>query len=200
MAVTKAPIRWDWIEEQWQLNRLSNRAIARAHKEQFGRDLTEKTIRDYATKNGWQRDLSQAIVLETRRKLAEGVSPEEVRRSTQETTHAYLAHNECATVEAASDNAVRITLEHRGHALRMHALATQLEQYVTKQLPIDESGEPRFAYEAGELKDIAGAAASASQIRAKAVGLERQAYGMDDATKPTGVGALEELRAFLNGN
>lgn len=196
---TKPPIRWDWIEEQWQLNHLSNRAVAQAHKEQFGRAITEAAIRDRAIRFGWQRDISEAVRRQVRRKLAQGEIPEELRKASHGSPAAKIVDEETQTVEAASDAAVRVTLEHRDHAVRLHALATMLERYVVAQLPLDESGDPRLNIEPGELKDISGAANSVGSIRARAIAIERQSYGLGEDDRPASGSALEMLRSFLHG-
>ncbi|NBW23610.1 MAG: hypothetical protein EBR82_88270 [Caulobacteraceae bacterium] len=179
MATSKQPIQWAWIEEQWQLGRLSNVAITKAHQEQFGSTVAESAIRKRASQFGWQRDLSDAIQKETRRKLAEGALPHEVRESASASANPKAVEDVLATVEAAADEAVKVTLEHRAHAKQLHALATQYAFHVAHSLKIRDDGTPVNTYEPGELKDIGTSLSAMANNRTRAIEIERKSYNLD---------------------
>jgi hypothetical protein len=174
----KPPIHWDWIEEQWQLGRLSNVQIAKAHKEQFVRELDESAIRKRAREHGWQRDTSDAIKRQTRRKLAEGSTPQEVRESPSESPS--VVNSVAEIIERESDAAVRITLQHRDDAEKIRRNARLIEAHVLDELALNPDGTPLKKYEAGEFKDWAGSLKIAGDLRTKAVEIERKAYSLDD--------------------
>ena len=195
---TKAPIRWDWIEEQWQRGHLSNVAIGNRHGELFGRKIGEATIRDRVSRYGWQRDIAEAVRRETRRKLAQGAELRETANSAEGSQIADVVATEVAAVDAAAEEAAAVTRAHRAHATALHQLVNRLAVYAVAALPIDEEGAPKLAYEPGELKDIASTVATVASARKAATDIERKAYGLDDADRgKTAADSLADIRAFL---
>jgi hypothetical protein len=198
---TKAPIRWDWIEEQWQRGLLSNTAIGNRHGELFGRKVGEAAIRDRVSRYGWQRDIAEAVRRETRRKLAEGAGLRETAKSAEGSQSAEIVATEVAAVDAAAEEAAGVTRAHRAYATELHQLVNRLSVYAVAALPVDESGAPRLAYEPGELKDIASTVATVASARKAAADIERKAYGLDDPERgKTAADSLSDIRAFLAGS
>lgn len=185
----KKPIRWDWIEEQWQLGRLSNYQIAAEHKAKFGRETSESSIRKRATAEGWHRSAENAIRRETWRKLA-NKSAETVD------TCAHFSAQESARnlVDVASNEQAEITLQHREDAKRIRVSASLLELHLVEALKVGPDGLPVNRFDSSELKDLATVVDKANAQRQRAIEIERKAYNLDE--KETGKVVIE----FANEN
>lgn len=212
MPSPKKEIEWAWVERHWQEGVLSNHAIASLHGKTFGVSLTEGTIRNRIKNFGWTRDIAESVRRETRRKLASGATPEDVKNATQSFTQDgddNITHvtrrvmlEESEAVDVESDRAVEVVNLHRFHAKKLHSLASQIEAYAIAALPVDDQGLPKFTYEPGDLKDLSGVVANVAATRGKAVDIERKAYSLDESEqgKLGAVSAIELLRGYLNGD
>lgn len=177
MSAEKKPTDWESIERQYRAGVLSIREIGKAH------DVSDTAIRKKAKTADWQRDLSAKVAEKVRSDLVRS----EVRTANPQT--------EREIVEEAAATVVHVVRSHRtriesGSAL-VELLTGQLLDAASNREELEESIEAECKGDIDSrrrnamLRAVAlGAHASIASSLANAtktwVGLERQAFGLDD--------------------
>lgn len=204
MATTKKTVtRWDWIEERWQEALLSTVQIGKRHGELFGKVVAESSIRERASKWGWQRDTDQAIRREVRSQLTTGLIPifprtnetdtatdspfrEENREvntntaSLAETQQERVIREETTKAQVEVESLVEIGRRQLAEIADARDIANRMSAYVRAHLVLNPDGTARDIFEPGELKDLIGAASSTAYTRVRVINTERRIFNMDD--------------------
>ncbi len=154
---------WAWIEAEYRVGQLSNRAIGSAAR------VSEGAVRKRAKKHGWQRDLRDDV--RQRVRCAQEVPTEAAQKEAQP-----LADEEIA--EHAAARTLEILKDHRrsikeGREL-VHELITDL------RAGQEERGDMRGKERAAVLDGQSRAARSLAGALKDLIALERQALGLDD--------------------
>ncbi|QFT86566.1 helix-turn-helix, Psq domain [Halomonas sp. THAF12] len=152
---------WEACQRDYRVGQLSIRHLAAKH------GIPESTIRSKAKAEGWQRDLTEPVREATRIKLSREPSRSGIAQS-----------EDCDVIEAASDEAVLLLLEHRQAIARWRAISERLANSLA-MMPITEENFDRFGRSLN----------SGLEALAKAIRLERQAYNLNDAPS-------DELKSF----
>lgn len=192
---------WEAIESAYRAGVLSIREIASKNS------LSDGAIRKRAKKENWTRDLAQKI----KNKSDELVRTKEVRTSVR--TESTLS--ERVLIEANAEVIANVRMEHRGDIRRARSIANALfDELGTECADIesfrklgellqspDENGKDK-------LNDIYMAVISMpervksmkalSETLKNLIGLERQAYGIDDTPKDNSVNQLSNLMDKLS--
>lgn len=190
---------WQAVERDYRAGILSLREMAAAHK------VSHVSIKKHADKAGWTRDLSAKI----QAKADELVNKAAVNRSANTAS----AVSERQIIEANAERIARVRGEHRGDINRMRTLGLtllgELESQSANPEDLEKLGEIlRAPDERGtdKLNDlyqkiistpgrIDGAKKVAETLKI-AIGLEREAYGIDPkdgGNDPAGAGASRIL-------
>jgi len=184
---------WERIEADYRAGVLSLREIAAPYK------VTEGAIRKRAKRDGWARDLNAKI----QAKAEELVRKEAVRSEVRSTQ----AISEREIIEANAERIAQVRSEHRGDIRRMRDLALGLLSELEGQ-----SADPALLAQLGEMlraPDDAGmdrlndlyrkiistpsridSAKKLAETLRHAIGLEREAYGLDAAAPKEGAGDI----------
>ncbi len=168
---------WERIEGDYRAGLMSLREIASAHT------ITEGAIRKRAKRDGWERDLGSKIRTRADAKLARSA-----------VAHAMATANAASEREIIEANAERIAQvrgEHRADITRGRALALKLLSELEEQPAVHEAF--RAAVKAGDAEEAKRLAADLLDLPARIkgtkeladtlrilIGLEREAYGMDN--------------------
>ncbi len=182
-----ATIDWEAIESAYRAGLLSVREIASQH------GITHGAINKRAKRDGWERDLKAKI----KAKADALVSKREVSTlvSTQK------AVTERILIEANAEVIANVRMEHRGDIKRARALANmlfdELEVQTTDIADLEKLGELMYQPDDkgnDKLNEIYQKVISLpSRVKSikeltetlkNLVGLERQAYGIDDGVEP----------------
>lgn len=164
---------WEAIERAFRAGSLSIRAIAEKH------GTSESTIRSRATRNGWQRDLSEQVKTATKTKLSRKVSRTIV-------AHAQV-REDAQIVDEASDEAADVVLGHREDLARWRGLANKLGD-VLDEMDVDAENHNWYARSLN-----AGVDAQLKLIKG-----ERQAYNLDADEKDSVIETLSDLMDDLS--
>ncbi len=153
---------WAWIEAEYRVGQLSNRAIGSAAR------VSEGAVRKRAKKHGWQRDLRDDV--RQRVRCAQEVPTEAAQKEAQP-----LADEEIA--EHAAARTLEILKDHRrsikeGREL-VHELITDLRAGQEERR--DMRGKERAAVLDGQSRAARSLAAALKDL----IGLERQTIGLD---------------------
>lgn len=159
---------WEAIERAYRAGSLSVRAIAEKH------GTSESTIRSRATRNGWQRDLTEQVKTATKTKLSRKVSRTTV-------AHAQV-REDAQIVDEASDEAADVVLGHREDLSRWRRLANKLGD-VLDEMGVDESNHSEYARSLN-----AGVDAQLKLIKG-----EREAYNLGSSDDDKTVQTLSDL-------
>ncbi len=154
---------WAWIEAEYRVGQLSNRAIGSAAR------VSEGAVRKRAKKHGWQRDLRDDV--RQRVRCAQEVPTEAAQKEAQP-----LADEEIA--EHAAARTLEILQDHRrsikeGREL-VHELITDLRAGQVERR--DMRGKERAAVLDGQSRAARSLAGALKDL----IALERQALGLDD--------------------
>lgn len=175
--------RYDWeaIKADYRTGRYSLQQLSDRH------GPNKSTISKKADKEGWEKDLSEAVRQRTREKVSraqlDAAAREVLDKSDEELVE-----------EAASQNAA-IVHGHRRHLERWRSLAGRYAELLESQL---ERGALVVQLKNGDVAQVdlpldyvGKSMASGTQALERVVKLERQAYGMDE---PAGEEVPEERR------
>lgn len=183
MAKVGALVDWERIEADYRAGVLSLREIASPH------NVTEGAIRKRAKRDGWERDLEAKIKARADSLVRKAEVRKEVRSANQITDR--------QIIEANAERIAQVRGEHRGTAARLNTLGltllSELEGQSADPALLEQLGElMRNADENGvdKLNDLyrkvistpsrIDSAKKVAETLRHAIGLEREAYGIDD--------------------
>lgn len=192
---------WEAIESAYRAGMMSLREIASQH------DITHGAINKRAKKEGWERDLREKIKL----KADALVSKREV--STKVSTE--KAVSERILIEANAEVIATVRMEHRGDIRRARELANALFDELSVEcadvpalkklgelmIEPDDNGRDKLneLYHAIiSLPERVKSAKALSETLKNLIGLERQAYGLDDALQNNAASQLSDLMDELS--
>lgn len=160
---------WDAVQRDYRTDTLTLRELAAKH------GVTHTTISRRAEREGWQKDLTEAVRQATNSRLIAEAVQERCNTAHQNATD---------TVLAAAEVNTRVVMAHRKRLGELHELVelakAKLEQ--AGEMLVDVREAATFVQAAGNL-----AAATTRLIDA-----ERKAFGLDDEVKK-GADTIEEL-------
>lgn len=192
---------WEAIESAYRAGVMSLREIASQH------DITHGAINKRAKKEWWERDLREKIKL----KADALVSKREV--STKVSTE--KAVSERILIEANAEVIATVRMEHRGDIRRARELANALFDELSVEcadvpalkklgelmIEPDDNGRDKLneLYHAIiSLPERVKSAKALSETLKNLIGLERQAYGLDDALQNNAASQLSDLMDELS--
>lgn len=192
---------WEAIESAYRAGVMSLREIASQH------DITHGAINKRAKKEGWERNLKEKI----NQKAEALVSKREV--STKVSTE--KAISERILIEANAEVIANVRMEHRGDIRRARELTNNLFDELTAECAdvpaLRKLGELMFSPDDNgrdklneiyhsiiSLPERVKSAKALSETLKNLVGLERQAYGLDDVQPNKTASQLSELMDDLS--
>lgn len=200
MNMAKRP-DWEAIESAYRAGVMSLREIASQH------DITHGAINKRAKKEGWERNLKEKI----NQKAEALVSKREV--STKVSTE--KAISERILIEANAEVIANVRMEHRGDIRRARELTNNLFDELSAECAdvpaLRKLGELMFSPDDNgrdklneiyhsiiSLPERVKSAKALSETLKNLVGLERQAYGLDDVQPNKTASQLSELMDDLS--
>ncbi|EMF4711019.1 hypothetical protein RH449_003097 [Providencia stuartii] len=192
---------WEAIESAYRAGVMSLREIASQH------GITHGAINKKAKKEGWERNLKEKI----NQKAEALVSKREV--STKVSTE--KAISERILIEANAEVIANVRMEHRGDIRRARELTNNLFDELSAECAdvpaLSKLGELMFSPDDNgrdklneiyhsiiSLPERVKSAKALSETLKNLVGLERQAYGLDDAQPNKTASQLSELMDDLS--
>ncbi|HGN1313123.1 TPA: hypothetical protein ACKRL7_000615 [Proteus mirabilis] len=192
---------WEAIESAYRAGVMSLREIASQH------DITHGAINKRAKKEGWERNLKEKI----NQKAEALVSKREV--STKVSTE--KAISERILIEANAEVIANVRMEHRGDIRRARELTNNLFDELSAECAdvpaLRKLGELMFSPDDNgrdklneiyhsiiSLPERVKSAKALSETLKNLVGLERQAYGLDDVQPNKTASQLSELMDDLS--
>lgn len=192
---------WEAIESDYRAGVMSLREIASQH------GISDTAIRKRAKKEGWSRDLAAKI----QAKADDLVRRREVRTKVRTEN----ATSERELIEANAEVIATVRMEHRGDIRRARTLANALFDELEAEcadvealrtlgqmmLDPDENGRDRLneLYHAIiSMPERVKSMKALSETLKNLIGLERQAYSMDEGEKDKVVDALSDLMDSLS--
>ncbi len=192
---------WEAIESAYRAGVMSLREIASQH------GISDTAIRKRAKKEGWSRDLAAKI----QAKADDLVRRREVRTKVRTEN----ATSERELIEANAEVIANVRMEHRGDIRRARTLANALFDELEAEcadvealralgqimLEPDENGRDRLneLYHAIiSMPERVKSMKALSETLKNLIGLERQAYSMDEGEKDKVVDALSDLMDSLS--
>lgn len=199
---------WETIESAYRAGVMSLREIASQH------GISDTAIRKRAKKDGWSRDLAAKI----QAKADDLVRRREVRTKVRTEN----AASERELIEANAEVIATVRMEHRGDIRRARTLANALFDELEAEcadvdslrklgelmLDPDNNGRDRLneLYQAIismperviSMPERVKSMKALSETLKNLIGLERQAYGMDEGEKDKVVDALSDLMDSLS--
>lgn len=192
---------WEAIESAYRAGVMSLREIASQH------GISDTAIRKRAKKEGWSRDLAAKI----QAKADDLVRRREVRTKVRTEN----ATSERELIEANAEVIANVRMEHRGDIRRARTLANALFDELEAEcadvealralgqlmLCPDENGRDRLneLYHAIiSMPERVKSMKALSETLKNLIGLERQAYSMDEGEKDKVVDALSDLMDSLS--
>ena len=192
---------WEAIESAYRAGVMSLREIASQH------DISEGAIRKRAKRDDWSRDLNAKI----KARSDDMVRKQEVRRQVRSET----ALSERVLIEATAEVITNVRMEHRGDIRRARELAnvlfdelsaecadvTALEKLGELMIEPDDNGRDKLneLYHAViSLPERVKSAKALSETLKNLIGLERQAYGLDDMQPNKTASQLSDLMDELS--
>lgn len=192
---------WEAIESAYRAGVMSLREIASQH------GISDTAIRKRAKKEGWSRDLAAKI----QAKADDLVRRREVRTKVRSEN----ATSERELIEANAEVIATVRMEHRGDIRRARKLANSLFDELEAEcadveslrklgelmLDADENGRDRLneLYHAIiSMPERVKSMKALSETLKNIIGLERQAYSMDEGEKDKVVDALSDLMDSLS--
>lgn len=170
----RSDIDWELIQRLYIAGQLTIRQIS----EQCG--VSDSQIRARAKRDGWQRDLSDAIKSRAREKIARIDVSALIEKSAQESADE-SAETIRQAVEQAADAVAGTVLRHRRDIEACARRAGRLEEAFDSLLeagPVDEEGNPA-QLAVGDIAKLASAFKSLVEARGKLIDKERQALGIE---------------------
>lgn len=192
---------WEAIETAYRAGVMSLREIASQH------GISEGAIRKRAKRDDWSRDLNAKV----KERADDLVRKAEVRKQVR--SEAVLS--ERVLIEATAEVIATVRMEHRGDIRRARTLANALFDELEAEcadveslrrlgelmLDVDENGRDRLneLYHAIiSLPERVKSMKALSETLKNLIGLERQAYSMDEGEKDKVVDALSDLMDSLS--
>ncbi|EPG6560355.1 hypothetical protein PQM29_001415 [Morganella morganii] len=192
---------WEAIESAYRAGVMSLREIASQH------DISEGAIRKRAKRDDWSRDLNAKI----KARSDDMVRKQEVRRQVRSET----TLSERVLIEATAEVITNVRMEHRGDIRRARELAnvlfdelsaecadvTALEKLGELMIEPDDNGRDKLneLYHAViSLPERVKSAKALSETLKNLIGLERQAYGLDDMQPNKTASQLSDLMDELS--
>lgn len=192
---------WEAIESAYRAGVMSLREIASQH------NISEGGIRKRAKRDDWSRDLKAKV----KERADDLVRKAEVRKQVRTET----VLSERVLIEATAEVIATVRMEHRGDIRRARTLANALFDELEAEcadveslrklgelmLDPDDNGRDRLneLYQAIiSMPERVKAMKALSETLKNLVGLERQAYGMDEGEKDKVVDALSDLMDSLS--
>ncbi|MBT0520927.1 hypothetical protein [Morganella morganii] len=192
---------WEAIESAYRAGVMSLREIASRH------DISEGAIRKRAKRDDWSRDLNAKI----KARSDDMVRKQEVRRQVRSET----ALSERVLIEATAEVITNVRMEHRGDIRRARELANvlfdelsaecadvaALEKLGELMIEPDDNGRDKLneLYHAViSLPERVKSAKALSETLKNLIGLERQAYGLDDMQPNKTASQLSDLMDELS--
>lgn len=192
---------WEAIESAYRAGVMSLREIASQH------DISEGAIRKRAKRDDWSRDLNAKI----KARSDDMVRKQEVRRQVRTET----SLSERVLIEATAEVITNVRMEHRGDIRRARELANvlfdelsaecadvaALEKLGELMIDPDDNGRDKLneLYRAViSLPERVKSAKALSETLKNLIGLERQAYGLDDMQPNKTASQLSDLMDELS--
>ncbi|EMI7478867.1 hypothetical protein RNA47_002569 [Morganella morganii] len=192
---------WEAIESAYRAGVMSLREIASQH------DISEGAIRKRAKRDDWSRDLNAKI----KARSDDMVRKQEVRRQVRSET----TLSERVLIEATAEVITNVRMEHRGDIRRARELANvlfdelsaecadvaALEKLGELMIEPDDNGRDKLneLYHAViSLPERVKSAKALSETLKNLIGLERQAYGLDDMQPNKTASQLSDLMDELS--
>lgn len=192
---------WEAIESAYRAVVMSLREIASQH------GISDTAIRKRAKKEDWTRDLAAKI----QAKADELVRRREVRTKVRTEN----ATSERELIEANAEVIATVRMEHRGDIRRARTLANALFDELEAEcadvealrtlgqlmLDVDENGRDRLNelyHSIISMPERVKSMKALSETLKNLIGLERQAYSMDEGEKDKVVDALSDLMDSLS--
>ncbi|EPV6144070.1 hypothetical protein ACV8DN_004312 [Morganella morganii] len=192
---------WEAIESAYRAGVMSLREIASQH------DISEGAIRKRAKRDDWSRDLNAKI----KARSDDMVRKQGVRSQVRSET----ALSERVLIEATAEVITNVRMEHRGDIRRARELANvlfdelsaecadvaALEKLGELMIEPDDNGRDKLneLYHAViSLPERVKSAKALSETLKNLIGLERQAYGLDDMQPNKTASQLSDLMDELS--
>lgn len=192
---------WEAIESAYRAGVMSLREIASQH------DISEGAIRKRAKRDDWSRDLNAKI----KARSDDMVRKQEVRSQVRTET----SLSERVLIEATAEVITNVRMEHRGDIRRARELANvlfdelsaecadvdALEKLGELMIEPDDNGRDKLneIYHAViSLPERVKSAKALSETLKNLIGLERQAYGLDDMQPNKTASQLSDLMDELS--
>ena len=192
---------WEAIESAYRAGVMSLREIASQH------DISEGAIRKRAKRDDWSRDLNAKI----KARSDDMVRKQEVRSQVRRET----VLSERVLIEATAEVITNVRMEHRGDIRRARELANvlfdelsaecadvaALEKLGELMIEPDDNGRDKLneLYHAViSLPERVKSAKALSETLKNLIGLERQAYGLDDMQPNKTASQLSDLMDELS--
>jgi len=192
---------WEAIESAYRAGLLSLREIASQHS------ISEGAIRKRAKRDDWSRDLNAKV----KERADDLVRKAEVRKQVRTET----TLTERVLIEATAEVIATVRMEHRGDIRRARTLANALFDELEAEcadveslrklgelmLDPDDNGRDRLneLYHAIiNMPERVKSMKALSETLKNLIGLERQAYSMDEGEKDKVVDALSDLMDSLS--
>ncbi|WP_272658172.1 hypothetical protein [Providencia sp. PROV108] len=192
---------WEAIESAYRAGVMSLREIASQH------GISEGAIRKRAKKDDWSRDLNAKI----KSRADDLVRKEEVRKQVRSET----VLSERVLIEATAEVIASVRMEHRGDIRRARELTNNLFDELSAECAdapaLSKLGELMFSPDDNgrdklneiyhsiiSLPERVKSAKALSETLKNLVGLERQAYGLDDVQPNKIASQLSELMDDLS--
>lgn len=192
---------WEAIETAYRAGVMSLREIASQH------GISEGAIRKRAKRDDWSRDLNAKV----KERADDLVRKAEVRKQVRSET----VLSERVLIEATAEAIATVRMEHRGDIRRARTLANALFDELEAEcadvdalrklgalmLAPDENGRDRLneLYQSIiSLPERVKSMKALSETLKNLIGLERQAYSMDEGEKDKVVDALSDLMDSLS--
>ncbi|WP_204100989.1 hypothetical protein [Proteus sp. CA142267] len=192
---------WEAIESAYRAGVMSLREIASQH------GISEGAIRKRAKKDDWSRDLNAKI----KSRADDLVRKEEVRKQVRTET----TLSERVLIEATAEVIANVRMEHRGDIRRARELANvlfdELSAKCTDVPALNKLGDLMFSPDDNgrdklneiyhsiiSLPERVKSAKALSETLKNLIGLERQAYGLDDVQPNKTASQLSDLMDDLS--
>ncbi|MEQ4935875.1 hypothetical protein ABN125_04875 [Proteus terrae] len=192
---------WEVIESAYRAGVMSLREIASQH------GISEGAIRKRAKKDDWSRDLNAKI----KSRADDLVRKEEVRKQVRTET----TLSERVLIEATAEVIANVRMEHRGDIRRARELANVLFDELSAECAdvptLNKLGDLMFSPDDNgrdklneiyhsiiSLPERVKSAKALSETLKNLIGLERQAYGLDDVQPNKTVSQLSDLMDDLS--
>ena len=192
---------WEAIETAYRAGVMSLREIASQH------GISEGAIRKRAKRDDWSRDLNAKV----KERADDLVRKAEVRKQVRSET----VLSERVLIEATAEAIATVRMEHRGDIRRARTLANALLDELEAEcadvealrtlgqlmLDADENGRDRLNelyHSIISLPERVKSMKALSETLKNLIGLERQAYSMDEGEKDKVVDALSDLMDSLS--